>query len=154
MKYLLLSFKGLPTYCWVEYSTDTGLSKSESENFSNLAEINHLMDQETCIVVDELAIDEPTLSISLENLLKSEYSITTHKVTNAIKRIDSSGKVVKHLDRESYQRLSTPIKASSDSIQKYFQEHSKWDFEQYLKLNNHSYKDYQTFEAGLILESK
>ena len=61
---------------------------------------------------------------------------------------------MKHLDRESYQRLSTPIKASSKSIQKYFQEHSSWDFEQYLKLNNHSYKDYQTFEAGLILESK
>ena len=63
MKYLLLNFKGLPTYSWVEYSTDSGLIRSESENFSNLAEINHLMDQETCIVVDELAIDEPTLSI-------------------------------------------------------------------------------------------
>ena len=154
MKYLLLNFKELPTYSWVEYSSDNGLNKSEGVNFSHLDEISHLMDGETCIVIDELAIDEPTLSISLENLLKSQYSITTQKVTNAIKRIDSSGKVVQHLNRENYQRLSTPIKASTESIQKYFQEYSEWNFEQYLKLNNHSYKDYQAFEAGLILESK
>ena len=154
MKYLLLNFKEMPTYGWIEYSEQKGLVLSEQEMFSNFLDIKDLVNTKTCIVVDALATDEPTLSISLENILKSNYSITTQKVTNALKKIDSTGKVVSHLNRENYQRLSTPIKASGHSISQYFDKNSSWDFEKYLRLNNHSYKDYQTFEAELILESK
>ena len=154
MKYLLLNFKEMPTYGWIEYSEEKGLILSEQEMFSNFLDIKDLVNTKTCIVVDALATDEPTLSISLENILKSNYSITTQKVTNALKKIDSTGKVVSHLNRENYQRLSTPIKASGHSISQYFDKNSSWDFEKYLRLNNHSYKDYQTFEAELILESK
>ena len=154
MKYLLLNFKEMPTYGWIEYSEEKGLVLSEQEMFSNFLDIKDLVNTKTCIIVDALATDEPTLSISLENILKSNYSITTQKVTNALKKIDSTGKVVSHLNRENYQRLSTPIKASGHSISQYFDKNSSWDFEKYLKLNNHSYKDYQTFEAELILESK
>jgi hypothetical protein len=154
MKYLLLNFKEIPTYGWIEYSEQKGLVLSEQEMFSNFLDIKDLVNTQTCIVVDVLATDEPTLSISLENILKSNYSITTQKVTNALKKIDSTGKVVSHLNRENYQRLSTPIKANGHSISQYFDKNSSWDFEKYLKLNNHSYKDYQTFEAELILESK
>ena len=154
MKYLLLNFKEMPTYGWIEYSEEKGLILSEQKMFSSFLDIKDLVNTKTCIVVDALATDEPTLSISLENILKSNYSITTQKVTNALKKIDSTGKVVSHLNRENYQRLSTPIKASGHSISQYFDKNSSWDFEKYLRLNNHSYKDYQTFEAGLILESK
>jgi hypothetical protein len=154
MKYLLLNFKEMPTYGWIEYSEEKGLILSEQEMFSSFLDIKDLVNTKTCIVVDALATDEPTLSISLENILKSNYSITTQKVTNALKKIDSTGKVVSHLNRENYQRLSTPIKANGHSISQYFDKNSSWDFEKYLKLNNHSYKDYQTFEAELILESK
>jgi hypothetical protein len=154
MKYLLLNFKEMPTYGWIEYSEEKGLILSEQKMFSSFLDIKDLVNTKTCIIVDALATDEPTLSISLENILKSNYSITTQKVTNALKKIDSTGKVVSHLNRENYQRLSTPIKASGHSISQYFDKNSSWDFEKYLKLNNHSYKDYQTFEAELILESK
>ena len=154
MKYLLLNFKEMPTYGWIEYSEEKGLVLSEQEMFRSFLDIKDLVINNTCIVVDALATDEPTLSISLEHILKSNYSITTQKVTNALKKIDSTGKVVSHLNRENYQRLSTPIKASGHSIIKYFDDYSSWDFEKYLKLNNHSYKDYQTFEAELILKSK
>lgn len=154
MKYLLLNFKEMPTYGWIEYSEEKGLILSEQEMFSSFLDIKDLVNTKTCIVVDALATDEPTLSISLENILKSNYSITTQKVTNALKKIDSTGKVVSHLNRENYQRLSTPIKASGHSISQYFDKNSSWDLEKYLRLNNHSYKDYQTFEAELILESK
>jgi len=154
MKYLLLNFKEMPTYGWIEYSEEKGLILSEQKMFSSFLDIKDLVNTKTCIVVDALATDEPTLSISLENILKSNYSITTQKVTNALKKINSTGKVVSHLNRENYQRLSTPIKASGHSISQYFDKNSSWDFEKYLKLNNHSYKDYQTFEAELILESK
>ena len=154
MKYLLLNFKEIPTYGWIEYSEEKGLILSEQDMFSSFLDIKDLVNTKTCIVVDALATDEPTLSISLENILKSNYSITTQKVTNALKKIDSTGKVVSHLNRENYQRLSTPIKASGHSISQYFDKNSSWDFEKYLRLNNHSYKDYQTFDAELILESK
>ena len=154
MKYLLLNFKEMPTYGWIEYSEEKGLILSEQKMFSSFLDIKDLVNTKTCIVVDALATDEPTLSISLENILKSNYSITTQKVTNALKKIDSTGKVVSHLNRENYQRLSTPIKASGHSISQYFDKNSSWDFEKYLRLNNHSYKDYQTFEAELILETK
>ena len=154
MKYLLLNFKEMPTYGWIEYSEEKGLILSEQKMFSSFLDIKDLVNTKTCIIVDALATDEPTLSISLEIILKSNYSITTQKVTNALKKIDSTGKVVSHLNRENYQRLSTPIKASGHSISQYFDKNSSWDFEKYLKLNNHSYKDYQTFEAELILESK
>lgn len=154
MKYLLLNFKEMPTYGWIEYSEEKGLILSEQKMFSSFLDIKDLVNTKTCIIVDALATDEPTLSISLENILKSNYSITTQKVTNALKKINSTGKVVSHLNRENYQRLSTPIKASGHSISQYFDKNSSWDFEKYLRLNNHSYKDYQTFEAELILESK
>ena len=154
MKYLLLNFKEMPTYGWIEYSEEKGLILSEQKMFSSFLDIKDLVNTKTCIIVDALATDEPTLSISLENILKSNYSITTQKVTNALKKINSTGKVVSHLNRENYQRLSTPIKASGHSISQYFDKNSSWDFEKYLKLNNHSYKDYQTFEAELILEPK
>ncbi|MBT3873228.1 MAG: hypothetical protein HOF77_00240 [Actinobacteria bacterium] len=154
MKYLLLNFKEMPTYGWIEYSEEKGLILSEQKMFSSFLDIKDLVNTKTCIIVDALATDEPTLSISLENILKSNYSITTQKVTNALKKIDSTGKVVSHLNRENYQRLSTPIKASGHSISQYFDKNSSWDFEKYLRLNNHSYKDYQTFEAELILEPK
>ena len=154
MKYLLLNFKEMPTYGWIEYSEEKGLILSEQKMFSSFLDIKDLVNTKTCIIVDALATDEPTLSISLENILKSNYSITTQKVTNALKKISSTGKVVSHLNRENYQRLSTPIKASGHSISQYFDKNSSWDFEKYLRLNNHSYKDYQTFEAELILESK
>ena len=154
MKYLLLNFKEMPTYGWIEYSEEKGLILSEQKMFSSFLDIKDLVNTKTCIIVDALATDEPTLSISLENILKSNYSITTQKVTNALKKIDSTGKVVSHLNRENYQRLSTPIKASGHSISQYFDKNSSWDFEKYLRLNSHSYKDYQTFEAELILESK
>jgi len=110
MKYLLLNFKEMPTYGWIEYSEEKGLVLSEQEMFGSFLDIKDLVINNTCIVVDTLATDEPTLSISLENILKSNYSITTQKVTNALKKIDSTGKVVSHLNRENYQRLSTPIK--------------------------------------------
>ena len=87
MKYLLINFKSLPTYGWIEYSEKNGLVMSEQENFTSFDEISNIAKNENCIVIDELATDEPTLSISLENILKSKYSITTQKVTNALKRL-------------------------------------------------------------------
>ena len=40
------------------------------------------------------------------------------------------------------------------SLKNYFDNFSEWNFENYLKLNNFTYKQYQEVEEGLTLESK
>ena len=41
---------------------------------------------------------------------------SSKNITNAIKTIDSSGKITSHLDRDKYKRLSTPIKIEGIQI--------------------------------------
>ncbi len=154
MKFLLIDFRSAPTIGYIEYSPGSDIVFNERKDLINIDEVIKNHKEESCIVVDKFSGDEPFLSVTIKKLLDSDYKITTKGVTNAIKTIDMSGKITSHLDREKYNRLSTPIKADLKCIQKYFRANSTWDFEKYLKLNNLNYKDYQTLEAGLILESK
>ena len=154
MKFLLIDFRSTPTIGYIEYSPGSDIVFNEREDLINIDGVLKNHEEESCIVIDEFSGDEPFLSVTIKKLLDSDYKITTKGVTNAIKTIDMSGKITSHLDREKYNRLSTPIKADLKCIQKYFRANSTWDFEKYLKLNNLNYKDYQTLEAGLILESK
>ncbi len=154
MKFLVIDFRSSPTIGYVEYSSGSDIVFSEEKDLINIYEVLKNHKEDFCIVIDEFAGDEPFLSVSIKKLLDSKYKITTKDVTNAIKTIDMSGKVTSHLDRDKYNRLSTPIKADVKCLQRYFKNHETWDLEKYLKLNNLNYKDYQTLEAGLILESK
>jgi len=154
VKFLLIDFRNTPTIGYVRYSPETDLEFDERKEFLNINNIIRDFKEEVCIVVDEYSGDEPFLTVAIKKLLDSDYKITTKDVTNAIKRIDNSGKINSHLDREKYERLATPIKAEVKCIEKYFNTNLSWDFEKYLRLNNVQYKDYQRVEAGLILESK
>jgi len=107
-----------------------------------------------CIIVDVTASDEPKLSLSLNNLMNGNYKITTNKVTNAIKRINSEGQITEHLDREEYVRLSTPIKATVGMVKKYFSENSEWDFYSFISQNSNFFENYQAVEPEVFLESK
>jgi len=154
VKFLLIDFRSTPTIGYIEYSSGSDLIFSEQKDLNNIYEVLKSNQEDSCIVIDQFAGDEPFLSVSIKKLLDSKYKITTKDVTNAIKTIDMSGKVTSHLDRDKYNRLSTPIKADTKCLQKYFKNNSTWDLEKYLKLNNLNYKDYETLDAGLILESK
>lgn len=107
-----------------------------------------------CIIVDVTASDEPKLSLSINNLMNGNYKITTNKVTNAIKRINSEGQITEHLDREEYVRLSTPIKATVGMVKKYFSENSEWDFYSFISQNSNFFENYQAVEPEVFLESK
>jgi len=107
-----------------------------------------------CIIVDVTASDEPKLSLSLNSLMNGNYKITTNKVTNAIKRINSKGQITEHLDREEYVRLSTPIKATVGMVKKYFSENSEWDFYSFISQNSNFFENYQAVEPEVFLESK
>ncbi len=127
---------------------------SDRKEFKNIDDVTKNYKEESCILIDELSGDASFVSVSIKRLLDSDYKITTKNITNAIKTIDSSGKVTSHLDRDKYKRLSTPIKIEMKSLKNYFDNFSEWNFENYLKLNNFTYKQYQEVEEGLTLESK
>ena len=128
-------------------------------SFEKVSEINDFQqldfeNNEECIIVDVTAADEPKLSLSLNNLMNGNYKITTNKVTNAIKRINSEGQITEHLDREEYVRLSTPIKATVGMVKKYFSENSEWDFYSFISQNSNFFENYQAVEPEVFLESK
>ena len=57
---------------------------------------------------------------------------------------------------QSYKIFAFPVAAASifGVLKQYFDNFSEWSFENYLKLNNFTYKQYQAIEEGLTLESK
>ena len=154
MKFLLINFKNNPTIGYIDYSPENGVNFSDREEFKNIEDVTKNYKEESCILIDELSGDASFVSVSIKKLLDSDYKITTKNITNAIKTIDPSGKVTSHLDRDKYKRLSTPIKIEMKSLKNYFDNFSEWNFENYLKLNNFTYKQYQEVEEGLTLESK
>ena len=154
MKFLLIDFKNNPTIGYIDYSPENGVDFSDRKEFKNIEDVMKNYKEESCILIDELSGDASFVSVSIKRLLDSDYKITTKNITNAIKTIDSSGKVTSHLDRDKYKRLSTPIKIEMKSLKNYFDNFSEWNFENYLKLNNFTYKQYQEVEEGLTLESK
>ena len=154
MKFLLIDFKNNPTIGYINYSPENGVDFSERKEFKNIEDVTKNYKEESCILIDELSGDTSFVSVSIKRLLDSDYKITTKNITNAIKTIDSSGKITSHLDRDKYKRLSTPIKIEMKSLKNYFDNFSEWNFENYLKLNNFTYKQYQEVEEGLTLESK
>ena len=154
MKFLLIDFKNNPTIGYIDYSPENGVDFSDRKEFKNIEDVTKNYKEESCILIDELSGDTSLVSVSIKRLLDSDYKITTKNITNAIKTIDSSGKVTSHLDRDKYKRLSTPIKIEMKSLKNYFDNFSEWNFENYLKLNNFTYKQYQEVEEGLTLESK
>ena len=154
MKFLLIDFKNNPTIGYIDYSPENGVDFSDRKEFKNIQDVTKNYKEESCILIDELSGDASFVSVSIKRLLDSDYKITTKNITNAIKTIDSSGKVTSHLDRDKYKRLSTPIKIEMKSLKNYFDNFSEWNFENYLKLNNFTFKQYQEVEEGLTLESK
>ena len=154
MKFLLIDFKNNPTIGYIDYSLENGVDFSDRKEFNNINDVTKNYKEESCILIDELSGDASFVSVSIKRLLDSDYKITNKNITNAIKTIDSSGKVTSHLDRDKYKRLSTPIKIEMKSLKNYFDNFSEWNFENYLKLNNFTYKQYQEVEEGLTLESK
>ncbi len=107
-----------------------------------------------CIILDNTAPDEPKLSVVLSNLLSSDYKVTTNNVTNAIKKINSQGQIVEHLNREEYIRLCTPAKSNIGMIKSYFEKYTEWNLNKFMLENEEYYDKYQALEPEVYLESK
>ena len=112
------------------------------------------LDDTECIILDNTAPDEPKLSVVTSNLLNSEYKVTTNNVTNAIKKINSQGQIVEHLNREEYIRLCTPAKSNIGMIKSYFEKYAEWNLNKFMLENEKYYDKYQALEPEVYLESK
>lgn len=126
------------------------------ENIGEVQDSNNLnfKDDTECIIIDSTAPEEPKLSMLLGNLISSNYKITTNNVTNAIKKINTDGQIVEHLDREEYIRLSTPSKATVGMVKSYFNKYPLWSFNKFMALHNAYYDQYKALEPEVYLESK
>ena len=152
MQILMFEFKSLFTLYKI-LNLNGNISFEKVSEISDFQQLDFESNAE-CIIVDVTASDEPKLSLSLNNLMNGNYKITTNKVTNAIKRINSEGQITEHLDREEYVRLSTPIKATVGMVKKYFSENSEWDFYNFISQNSNFFNNYQAVEPEVFLESK
>ena len=106
MKFLLIDFKNNPTIGYIDYSPENGVDFSDRKEFKNIDDVTKNYKEESCILIDELSGDASFVSVSIKRLLDSDYKITTKNITNAIKTIDSSGKVTSH--HVSYTHLTLP----------------------------------------------
>ena len=152
MQILMFEFESLFTLYKIS-NLNGNISFEKVSEISDFQQLDFENNTE-CIIVDATASDEPKLSLSLNNLMNGNYKITTNKVTNAIKRINSEGQITEHLDREEYVRLSTPIKATVGMVKKYFSENSEWDFYSFISQNSNFFENYQAVEPEVFLESK
>ena len=133
--------------------------QSGSLKFENLGEVQdsnnlNFNDETECLIIDSTAPEEPKLSMLIGNLISSDYKITTNNVTNAIKKINTDGQIVAHLNREEYIRLSTPSKATVGMVKSYFNKYPSWSFNKFMSLHNFYYDQYQAVEPEVYLESK
>ena len=133
--------------------------QSGSLKFENLGEVQdsnnlNFNDETECLIIDSTAPEEPKLSMLIGNLISSDYKITTNNVTNAIKKINTDGQIVAHLNREEYIRLSTPSKATVGMVKSYFNKYPSWSFNKFMSLHNSYYDQYQAVEPEVYLESK
>lgn len=152
MQILMFEFESLFTLYKIS-NLNGNISFEKVSDISDFQQLDFENNTE-CIIVDVTASDEPKLSLSINNLMNGNYKITTNKVTNAIKRINSEGQITEHLDREEYVRLSTPIKATVGMVKKYFSENSEWDFYSFISQNSNFFENYQAVEPEVFLESK
>ena len=147
----------------LEINTSITLFNLSDENgslkFKNLGEVQdsnslNFNDDTECLIIDSTAPEEPKLSVLIGNLIISDYKITTNNVTNAIKKINTDGQIVEHLNREEYIRLSTPSKATVGMVKSYFNKYPSWSFNKFMSLHNSYYDQYQAVEPEVYLESK
>ena len=106
-----MTLKNNPTIGYIDYSPENGVDFSDRKEFKNIEDnIAKNYKEESCILIDELSGDASFVSVSIKRLLDSDYKITTKNITNAIKTIDSSGKVTSHLDRDKYKGYQPQLK--------------------------------------------
>ena len=115
---------------------DNKLSIKKNKTFLQLTQenIDNLKADYSLISINEIKGDNPLSSKVIELLKDNEVVINFEKVSNALKELGSN-KIIAHLSRENFRKISFPIFVQSEYLKTYLKD-SGLRFELSLFLEN------------------
>ena len=118
---------------------DNKLSIQENNTFLQLTQenIDNLKADYSLISINEIKGNNPLSSKVIELLKDNEVVINFEKVSSALKELDSN-KIIAHLSRENFRKISFPIFVQSEYLKTYLKD-SGLQFELSLFLENSNF---------------
>jgi hypothetical protein len=118
---------------------DNKLSIQENKTFLQLTQenIDNLKADYSLISINEIKGNNPLSSKVIELLKDNEVVINFEKVSSALKELESN-KIIAHLSRENFRKISFPIFVQSEYLKTYLKD-SGLQFELSLFLENSNF---------------
>ena len=118
---------------------DNKLSIQENNTFLQLTQenIDNLKADYSLISINEIKGNNPLSSKVIELLKDNEVVINFEKVSSALKELESN-KIIAHLSRENFRKISFPIFVQSEYLKNYLKD-SGLQFELSLFLENSNF---------------
>jgi len=118
---------------------DNKLSIKKNKTFFQLTQenIDNLKADYSLISINEIEVNNPLSSKVIELLKDNEVVINFEKVSSALKELDSN-KIIAHLSRENFRKISFPIFVQSEYLKTYLKD-SGLQFELSLFLENSNF---------------
>ena len=118
---------------------DNKLSIKENKTFLQLTQenIDNLKADYSLISINEIKGNNPLSSKVIELLKDNEVVINFEKVSSALKELESN-KIIAHLSRENFRKISFPIFVQSEYLKTYLKD-SGLQFELSLFLENSNF---------------
>jgi len=118
---------------------DNKLSIQKNETFLQLNQenIDNLKADYSLISTNEIKGNNPLPSKVIELLKENEVVINFEKVSSALKELESN-KIIAHLSRENFRKISFPIFVQSEYLKNYLKD-SGFKFELSLFLENSNF---------------
>lgn len=118
---------------------DNKLSIQENKTFLQLTQenIDNLKADYSLISINEIKGNNPLSSKVIELLKDNEVVINFEKVSSALKELESN-KIIAHLSRENFRKISFPIFVQSEYLKTYLKD-SGLQFELSLFLKNSNF---------------
>ena len=118
---------------------DNKLSIKKNKTFLQLTQENivNLKADYSLISINEIEVNNPLSSKVIELLKDNEVVINFEKVSSALKELESN-KIIAHLSRENFRKISFPIFVQSEYLKTYLKD-SGLQFELSLFLENSNF---------------
>ena len=118
---------------------DNKLSIKKNKTFFQLTleNIDNLKADYSLISINEIEVNNPLSSKVIELLKDNEVVINFEKVSSALKELESN-KIIAHLSRENFRKISFPIFVQSEYLKTYLKD-SGLQFELSLFLENSNF---------------
>ena len=120
---------------------DNKLSIKKNKTFLQLTQenIDNLKADYSLISINEIKGNNPLSSKVIELLKDNEVVINFEKVSSALKELESN-KIIAHLSRENFRKISFPIFVQSEYLKNYLKD-SGLQFELSLFLENSNFQE-------------